>query len=69
MKATLEFDCPEEWDEFNVSSRAKELYFSLCDMDEWLRTQIKHYDKEYQEVRDELHEIMDINGVNLEMMK
>ncbi len=69
MKATLTFNLPEDEDYFNVASKGKELYFVLSDMDNWLRAQIKHHNKDYQEVRDELHNLLDNWGVNLEMMR
>ena len=74
MNATLNFDLPEDDEQFAVASKARELYFCLCEMDEWLRGKIKHgdYTEEaydaLQEARDELNNIMRDNDVFTDMM-
>lgn len=42
MKATIEFNLPEEKHEHEVAIAAPELYAALCDIDTYLRNEIKH---------------------------
>ena len=66
MKATLEFDLPEEAEEFRVACDGATWKAVVWDFDQWLRNQIKHCDREdLQEVQDMLHEIKDDHGVKL----
>ena len=42
MKATIEFDLPQEQHEYQIAVAAPELYSALCDIDSYLRNEIKH---------------------------
>jgi len=42
MKARLEFDLPEEQEEFEICHRAREMYVNLWDLKEQIRTWRKH---------------------------
>ncbi len=42
MKATIEFDLPQEQHEYQIAVAASELYSALCDIDAYLRNEIKH---------------------------
>ena len=42
MKATLEFNLPEEKHEHDLAVASPELYAALCDIDSYLRNKIKH---------------------------
>ena len=75
MKATLEFNLPEDRDDFELATKGSKWYGVVWDMDHWLRQQYKYmpdseYSKDkydaYVETRDKLREIMNENGVNLE---
>ena len=75
MKATLEFNLPENQDDFELATKGGKWYSVVWDMDQWLRTQYKYmpdseYSKDkydaYYEARQKLNEIMNDNGVNLE---
>ena len=68
MKAILEFDLnePDEREEHLRCVRALDLCLVLWDFDQILRSEIKYNDKDWQEVRDKLTEIMDEHGVNLD---
>jgi len=44
MKATLEFDLPEEREEFDMASHAADYYSALCDIDNHLRSIVKYGD-------------------------
>ena len=75
MKAILEFNLPEDQDDFELATKGGKWYSVVWDMDQWLRTQYKYMpDAEYSEdkynayyeARQKLTSIMYDNGVNLE---
>jgi hypothetical protein len=55
-------------------SHGGDFYFSLWDLDEWLREQVKYgevtdsEEEAFEIVRDKIREIMNNHGVNLEMV-
>ena len=75
MKATLEFNLPEDHIEFEMAVNGSKMHSVLWEMDQWLRTQYKYMsDVEYSEdkyetfekCRDQLREIMFENGLKFE---
>ena len=46
MKATLEFNLPEDQERFDFATNGFNYYMALCEMDEWLRSEYKYNDKE-----------------------
>ena len=75
MKATLEFNLPEDHIEFEMAVNGSKMHSVLWEMDQWLRQQYKYMpDSEYNEdkyntfekCRDQLREIMFENGVKFE---
>jgi len=75
MKAILEFNLPEDQDNFELATKGGKWYSVVWEMDQWLRTQYKYMpDAEYSEdkynayyeARLKLNEIINENGVNLE---
>ena len=67
MKATLEFNLPEDIDDFNHATNGFNYYMALVEMDEWLRAEYKYNDKEEMyEVRNKLREIISENNVEIE---
>ena len=68
MRAILKFDLPDDQEEFEMARKAADLTGALYDLDSWLRGEIKWGDKDYQEVRDKLHEIMDERDINLDRL-
>ena len=67
MKATLEFNLPEDRDDFNYANNGFNYYMALVEMDEWLRAEYKYNDKEEMyEVRNKLREIILENNVKLD---
>jgi hypothetical protein len=67
MKATLEFNLPEDQDDFNYATNGFNYYMALVEMDEWLRAEYKYNDKEdMYEVREKLREIILENNVKIE---
>jgi hypothetical protein len=67
MKATLEFNLPEDRDDFKYATNGFNYYMALVEMDEWLRSEYKYNDKEEMyEVREKLREIILENNVKIE---
>ena len=67
MKATLEFNLPEEQEDFNHANNGFNYYMALVEMDQWLRAEYKYNDKEEMyEVREKLREIIFENNVKLD---
>lgn len=66
MKATIEFDLPDERDEFALMQKAGEYRATLYELDQWLRSQIKHANRiELQPARDELNRLSAQYGVEI----
>jgi hypothetical protein len=67
MKATLEFNLPEDQEEFKHVYNGFNYYMALVEMDEWLRSEYKYNGKEEMyEVREKLREIILENNVKIE---
>ena len=67
MKATLEFNLPEDRDDFNYANNGFNYYMALVEMDQWLRAEYKYNDKEEMyEVREKLRQIILENNVKLD---
>jgi hypothetical protein len=67
MKATLEFNLPEDRDDFNYATNGFNYYMALVEMDQWLRAEYKYNDKEEMyEVREKLRQIILDNNVKIE---
>jgi hypothetical protein len=68
MKAILEFNLPEDKQEFELATKASKMYCTLWDLDQWLRSEIKNKDKELDDVRDKLRELMYDNRIDFDMV-
>lgn len=67
MKATLEFNLPDDKEDFDYATNGFNYYLSLVEMDQWLRSEYKYNGKEdMYEVREKLNEIILANNVNIE---
>ena len=67
MKATLEFNLPEDQDDFNYANNGFNYYMALVEMDEWLRAEYKYNDnEEMYEVREKLRQIILDNNVKID---
>lgn len=69
MTATLSFQLPEEQSEFQVAVDGVKWYSTVQELDEWLRTKIKHGSGEtaqYEEVRNALRDILSDNLLSLD---
>ena len=71
MKATIEFDLPEDTEDLDTALAAQRYRSTLWDLEQWLRNKLKYeqltpeQDKAYQECRDQLHELLNENNVTL----
>ena len=67
MKAILEFELPEDKEEYDASSRGMDWALLVLDIDQFIRNKIKYeQDKDgiLQLVRDRLHFNMEEKGLN-----
>ena len=71
MKATLEFNMPEDQVEFDFAVHGGKMYSALWDISQELRAIWKHEelsDEEFkmvERIRDKFHEILDENQIKL----
>jgi hypothetical protein len=65
-KAILEFNLLEESNEYLMAVNASKYYAALSDISNWIRTEIKHNDKELEEVRSAFYDILDCHNINLD---
>ena len=67
MKATLEFNLPEDQEEFNHATNGFNYYMALVEMDQWLRAEYKYNgNEEMWEAREKLREIISENNVKID---
>jgi len=77
MKAILEFNLPEDNQEFTVATNGLNFWHVLYDLDQSLRSKTKYAPDDlpedkynaYQEIRDELRELMSDHNVNFDMVE
>lgn len=76
MKAILEFNLPDDQQDFDLANSAQKFWNVLYHLDQELRAKTKYapddlpqekYDA-YQEVRDLLHDLMNENRIGLDMV-
>ena len=72
MKAILEFDLPEDKEEFEAASKAMDWSILAWDIDQYIRNRLKYQTEkldtssakeELELLRNELHELMEDNGL------
>lgn len=74
MKAKLEYNLPEDIIDFEFAINGNKWWLVAWDLDQWLRGNIKHPKegiseeayKVYEEVREELRELIIDRGLNLD---
>ena len=67
MKATLEFNLPDDKEDFDFATNGFNYYMVLVEFDQWLRSEYKYNGKEDMwEVREKLNEIILENNVKLD---
>jgi len=77
MKAILEFNLPEDNQDFTLATNGLKFWTVLYELDQSLRAKTKYAADDlpedkyntYQEVRDELRELMSNNNVDLDMVQ
>ena len=66
MKATLEFNLPEEKDEYDFANNGLNYYLTLVQFDHWLRSEYKYNNNEAMfEVREKLQEFINDNNIKI----
>jgi hypothetical protein len=77
MKAILEFNLPDDQEDFELATSAIKFWHVLWELDQELRSKTKYapddmsdddYDA-YQSIRDKLHELMTDNNVSFDIIK
>ena len=74
MKATLEFDLPDESEEHRIALSGQAMLSVLWDMDQWLRARVKWSGEEdpeeriqaFEDAREQLHQLLTDHNVSLE---
>jgi hypothetical protein len=73
MEAILKFNLPEDQEDFNIALDGGKWALSMWEMNNWLRSQIKHPPedmsddtyKAFEDARDQLYEILNENQLRL----
>lgn len=73
MKAIIEFNLPEDQDEFDMFNQASFMHNVLWEMSQWLRSQTKYASddasedsiKTYYKCQDKLNDLLRDNSVDL----
>ena len=66
MKAILEFNLPEEKDEYNFANNGVNYYSALVQFDNWLRSEYKYNGNEPMfEVREKLQQFINDNNIKI----
>ena len=66
MKATLEFNLPEDKEDFDFATNGINYYAALCEFDNWLRSEYKYNGKEEMfAVREKLNYFINENNVTI----
>ena len=66
MKAILEFNLPEDKEDFDFATNGINYYSALCEFDNWLRSEYKYNGNESMfEVRKKLNEFINENNVKI----
>ena len=66
MKAILEFNLPEDKEDFDFATNAVNYYSALCEFDQWLRSEYKYNGNEAMvPVREKLNEIINENNIKI----
>ena len=72
MEAILKFDLPEDKEEFDAATKGMDWAILAWDIDQWIRNRLKHQTEKLQTssakeelelLRNELHELMQDNGL------
>jgi len=75
MKAVLEFNLPEEQEQYQIANRFMDWALAVKDIDDWFRNRLKYgqeFDsgsEELEKARQALFEILEDRGLDLDMIK
>jgi len=68
VKAILEFNLPEDSDEYKLITQSRDMYSALFDIREYLRGQYKYDGKDdIEKIYDKFYEILNDNNVSLDV--
>jgi len=66
MKAILEFNLPEEKDEYDFANNGLNYYLTLVEFDHWLRSEYKYNGNEAMyEIREKLQQFINDNNIKI----
>ena len=66
MKAILEFNLPEDKENFDFANNGVNYYSALVEFDQWLRSEYKYNGNEpMYKVREKLNEIINDNNIKI----
>ena len=66
MKAILEFNLPEDKDEYDFANNGLNYYLALVEFDRWLRSEYKYNGNESMfEVREKLQQFINDNNIKI----
>jgi hypothetical protein len=73
MEAILKFNLPDDQEDFNIALDGGKWALSMFELNQWLRSQIKHPPegmsddtyKAFEDARDQLYEILNENQLRL----
>jgi hypothetical protein len=73
VKATLEYNLPDDQIEFDMATNGHKMHSVLWDLDQWLRSKTKYAPdgtsegelKAYYACREQLRELINENNINL----
>ena len=73
MEAILKFNLPDDQEDFNIALDGGKWALSMFELNQWLRSQIKHPPegmsddtyKAFEDARDQLYEILNENQLKL----
>jgi hypothetical protein len=73
MEAILKFNLPDDQEDFNIALDGSKWALSMFELNQWLRSQIKHPPegmsddtyKAFEDARDQLYEILNENQLKL----
>jgi hypothetical protein len=66
MKAILEFNLPEDKEDFDFATNGINYYLTLTEFDNWLRSEYKYNgNEEMFEVRKKLHQFINDNNIKI----
>lgn len=66
MRAKLEYNLPEEKSDHMLAIKGLDMFCVLWDLKEWLRSQRKHNDKDFEEVEDKLQFLFEHYNIDLD---